>query len=82
MAGGGTDVEDMRCNNYVHIINVMMTPSRKVRSGTHIAVHGFSIKTALHLIACLLTWTPPVLLLVGEKRGGAALPLSEGVSVQ
>jgi hypothetical protein len=36
-------VEHMNCNSHVHIINVMMTRSRKVRSGTHIAVDGLGI---------------------------------------
>ena len=38
----------------------MMTRSRKVRSGTHTAVNGFSIMGTFYLIACLLTWSPPV----------------------
>jgi hypothetical protein len=58
--GGGGGVEHMSCKSHVHIITVMMTRSRKVRSGTHTAVNGLSILETFRLIACLLTWSPPV----------------------
>jgi hypothetical protein len=52
-------VEHISCNSHVHIINVMMTQSRKVRSGTHIAVkhiavNGLSIMENVHLMCCAM----------------------------
>ena len=56
----GWYVEHMSCKSHVHIITVMMTRSRKVRSGTHTAVNGLGIMETFHLITCLLPWSPPV----------------------
>ena len=47
-------VEHIRCNSHVYIIDVMMTQSRKVRSGTHIAVNGLSIMENVHLMCCAM----------------------------
>ena len=66
-------VEHMSCKSHAHIITVMMSRSRKARSGKHKAVNEFCIMETFHLATCLLTRSSPVCVwrgVGGGQRGG------------